>query len=191
MWKYNEGLLLNHPAKLLFSSVWILTVFIEINMCTRVQILCTSLYTQQGHHQSPAGAAHPPCVQGITTVNSCCHVSQHRRRKNHSGRFVKLFLIRFWTVLFAIQWLFSSSVQIQWSFVQISQWIFMTGTFTFTTAAESVGIYQPDTLRRMFSDLKCHQREDELMTVSQVWDNQSAQWVPCNLGGTQWYRWMD
>lgn len=51
----------------------------------------------------------------------------------------------------------------------------MTGAFTFTATAESVGIYHLDTVRKMFSDLKWYQREDELMTVNQVRGNQGAE----------------
>lgn len=44
----------------------------------------------------------------------------------------------------------------------------MTGTFTFTATAESDGIYHLGAARKMFSDLKWYQREDELMIVNQV-----------------------
>lgn len=44
----------------------------------------------------------------------------------------------------------------------------MAGAFTFTATAASVGIYHLGTARKMFSDLKWYQREDELMTVNQL-----------------------
>lgn len=44
----------------------------------------------------------------------------------------------------------------------------MMRAFTVTATAGSVGIYHLHAMRRIFSDLKWYQREDDVTTVNQV-----------------------